>query len=221
MAGWNLGAHDDMVIALALSVQATKEYRDNIVILDVTHGVNGWGGLMRDRIEAVIGVESLVDALRKFNPNVRQDDPYGRGAKAVAVGGALLTEARKKLKEAEKETRQAEEEVASAEEQEASVEPPAIDGTPPVEPEMPMEPVDDSQSLLDSIKPEDYGGPREEAGVRGMKNELSTSAPAETDGSEATPPPNAELPPTKITKTWFVDNFGMSSAKISEILEKG
>ena len=57
---------------------------------------------MRDRIEAVIGVESLVDALRKFNPNVRQDDPYGRGAKAVAVGGALLTEARKKLKEAEK-----------------------------------------------------------------------------------------------------------------------
>ena len=175
---------------------------------------------MRDRIEAVVGVESLVDALRKFNPNVRQDDPYGRGAKAVAVGGALLTEARKKLKEAEKETRQAEEEVASAEEQEASVEPPAIDGTPPAEPEMPMEPADDSQSLLDSIKPEDYGGPREEAGVRGMKNELSTSAPAETDGSEVTPPPNAELPPTKITKTWFVDNFGMSSAKISEILVK-
>ena len=30
----SLGAHDDMVIALALSVQATKEYRDNIVILD-------------------------------------------------------------------------------------------------------------------------------------------------------------------------------------------
>ena len=50
--------------------------------------------------------------------------------------------------------------------------------------------------------------------------EQSTSAPAETDGSEATPPPNAELPPTKITKTWFVDNFGMSSAKISEILVK-
>jgi len=30
----SLGSHDDMVIALALSVQATKEYRDNIVILD-------------------------------------------------------------------------------------------------------------------------------------------------------------------------------------------
>ena len=30
----SLGAHDDMVIALALSVQATKEYRENIVILD-------------------------------------------------------------------------------------------------------------------------------------------------------------------------------------------
>ena len=28
-----LGRHDDMVIALAL-VQATKEYRDNIVVLD-------------------------------------------------------------------------------------------------------------------------------------------------------------------------------------------
>ena len=82
---------------------------------------------------------------------------------------------------------------------------------------MPMKPVDDSQSLLDSIKPEDYGGPREEAGVRGMKNELSTSAPAETDGSEVTASPSAEL---GLTKTWFVDNFGMSSAKISEILIK-
>ena len=30
----SLGALDDMVIALALSVQATKEYRENIVILD-------------------------------------------------------------------------------------------------------------------------------------------------------------------------------------------
>ena len=30
----SLGRHDDMVIALALAVQATKEYRDNIVVLD-------------------------------------------------------------------------------------------------------------------------------------------------------------------------------------------
>ena len=30
----SLGAHDDMVIALALAVQATKEYRESIVILD-------------------------------------------------------------------------------------------------------------------------------------------------------------------------------------------
>jgi hypothetical protein len=30
----SLGAHDDMVIALSLSVQATKEYRENIIILD-------------------------------------------------------------------------------------------------------------------------------------------------------------------------------------------
>jgi len=30
----SLGSHDDMVIALALSVQATKEYRENIIILD-------------------------------------------------------------------------------------------------------------------------------------------------------------------------------------------
>ena len=30
----SLGAHDDMVIALALSVQATKEYRENIIVLD-------------------------------------------------------------------------------------------------------------------------------------------------------------------------------------------
>jgi len=32
----SLGGHDDMVMALALSVQATKEYRDNIVILDAS-----------------------------------------------------------------------------------------------------------------------------------------------------------------------------------------
>ena len=30
----SLGGHDDMVMALALSVQATKEFRDNIIILD-------------------------------------------------------------------------------------------------------------------------------------------------------------------------------------------
>ena len=30
----SLGRHDDTVIALALAVQATKEYRDNIVVLD-------------------------------------------------------------------------------------------------------------------------------------------------------------------------------------------
>jgi hypothetical protein len=30
----SLGKHDDTVIALALAVQATKEYRDNIVVLD-------------------------------------------------------------------------------------------------------------------------------------------------------------------------------------------
>ena len=51
-----------------------------------------------------------------------------------------------------------------------------------------------------------------------MKNELSTSTPPKPMVLKP-PPPNAELP-TKITKTWFVDNFGMSSAKISEILVK-
>jgi len=30
----SLGGHDDMVMALSLAVQATKEYRENIVILD-------------------------------------------------------------------------------------------------------------------------------------------------------------------------------------------
>ena len=30
----SLGRHDDTVIALALAVQATKEYKDNIVVLD-------------------------------------------------------------------------------------------------------------------------------------------------------------------------------------------
>ena len=30
----SLGSHDDMVLALGLAVQATKEYRENIIILD-------------------------------------------------------------------------------------------------------------------------------------------------------------------------------------------
>jgi len=42
----SLGGHDDMVMALALSVQATKEYRDNIVILDAEQWQSrlGWAG---------------------------------------------------------------------------------------------------------------------------------------------------------------------------------
>ena len=43
----SLGGHDDMVMALALSVQATKEYRDNIVILDAEVWQNrlGWANV--------------------------------------------------------------------------------------------------------------------------------------------------------------------------------
>ena len=52
---------------------------------------------MRDRIEAIVGVECLVDAILKLDPNVRQDNPFGRGqalAGAVAgTGSALLQEA--------------------------------------------------------------------------------------------------------------------------------
>ena len=43
----SLGGHDDMVIALALGVQATKEYRDSIVILDAElwQGRLGWANV--------------------------------------------------------------------------------------------------------------------------------------------------------------------------------
>ena len=43
----SLGGHDDMVMALALAVQATKEYRDNIVILDASVWQNrlGWANV--------------------------------------------------------------------------------------------------------------------------------------------------------------------------------
>ena len=43
----SLGGHDDMVMALALAVQATKEYRDNIVILDANVWQNrlGWANV--------------------------------------------------------------------------------------------------------------------------------------------------------------------------------
>jgi len=43
----SLGGHDDMVMALALSIQATKEYRDSIVILDAEVWQNrlGWANV--------------------------------------------------------------------------------------------------------------------------------------------------------------------------------
>ena len=43
----SLGGHDDMVMALALSIQATKEYRDSIVILDADVWQNrlGWANV--------------------------------------------------------------------------------------------------------------------------------------------------------------------------------
>ena len=59
----SLGGHDDMVMALALSVQATKEYRDNIVILDADVWQNRLGGQMSERIEGVLGIESPTDAI--------------------------------------------------------------------------------------------------------------------------------------------------------------
>ena len=182
-----------------------------------THGARDWGGKVRDRIEAVVGVECIVDAILKFNPNQRQDNPYGRGQQVVGMGSALLNEARKKVKDTSSEQRQAEEELATAEEQESTVEQPAIDDTPTPEPEMPGEPVDDGQALLDSIDPENLGGPRTGVGVRGMKNDLSGSAPGESDGVEATPSIQAEVP---ITRSYFQDNFGMSSAKVTDILIK-
>ncbi len=42
----SLGGHHDMVMALALSVQATKEDRDNIVMLDAGLWAKrlGWSG---------------------------------------------------------------------------------------------------------------------------------------------------------------------------------
>ena len=43
----SLGKHDDTVIALALAVQATKEYKDSIVVLDGSEWTKrlGWAGV--------------------------------------------------------------------------------------------------------------------------------------------------------------------------------
>ena len=150
---------------------------------------------MLDRIEAVVGVESLVDAIYKLNPNARQDDPYGRGqelAGAATASSGLLGSAKSKLNEANKERSVAEAEFAEAEEAA-------------------------SEEVGNKVNEPIAGSPREDTGVRGMKNDLSTSMPAETDGSEATPDPSEELP---LTRSWFIDNFGMSSAEMSEILIK-
>ena len=65
----SLGGHDDMVI-LALAVQATKEYRDNIVILDASVWQNRLGGQMFDNLDITItaeyGIESVDDVVKKL-----------------------------------------------------------------------------------------------------------------------------------------------------------
>lgn len=176
------------------------------------HGVNDWGGLMRDRIEAIVGVECLVDAIHKAAPLVAMAARQVAAGAVADSGSALLEEAKKKVKDAEKETRNAEENLASVEEQSAPEA--TVDDAPP-KPEQPAEALSGSQDSPEVS--EGQGGPRDNAGVRGMKNENSSASPAETDGSEASAPATAEVP---LTRSWFVDNFGMSSAAVSEMLIK-
>ena len=153
---------------------------------------------MLDRIESVVGIESIYDALLKLNPldpnmGVKPPEAYGAeiaGGLVNAVTGQNK-EKKKELDAANREQREAEEALATAEEQTANQPAP--------------------------LPPEQPGGPREDTGIIGMKNPDST---APTSEGETDPPPQSELPPIGLTRSWFVDNFGMTSAEISELLVK-
>ena len=106
------------------------------------HGVNDWGGLMRDRIEAIVGVECLVDAIHKAAPLAAMAARQVAAGAVADSGSALLEEAKKKVKDAEKETRNAEENLASVEEQSAPEA--TVDDAPP-KPEQPAEALSGSQ----------------------------------------------------------------------------
>ena len=146
---------------------------------------------MSDFIEAVVGVESLYDALKKLDPNY-QHDPYAAGKN---LADSLVNTAKQRLSQANQKQQEAEQEVADAEEKQKE--------TKPETPEAP--------------KTTSVGSPRDDSGIRGMKNEQSTSTPAETDGSEVSASPQEKLP---MTKSWFIDNFGMTSTEMIEILTK-
>ena len=74
------------------------------------------------------------------------------------------------------------------------------------------------QNLKDQMRQEELAAKtgRDDAGIRGMKNEDSGD-PIDESGLEATPPSSASIP---ITRSWFVDNFGMSSAQVVDLLIK-
>ena len=53
--------------------------------------------------------------------------------------------------------------------------------------------------------------------IGGMDGNEGGGAPTEQPGTDATAPPTAETP---VTKTFFVDNFGISGAELLDVLEK-
>ena len=146
---------------------------------------------MSEFIEAVVGVESLYDALKKLDPN-DQHDPYAAGKN---LADSLVNTAKQRLSQANEKQQEAEKEVAQAEDKQTEVKPQA-----PAAPQTTR-----------------AGSPRDDSGIRGMKSDESTSTPAETDGSEVDPSAQEKVP---ITKSWFVDNFGMTSIEMIEILTK-
>ncbi len=146
---------------------------------------------MSEFIEAVVGVESLYDALKKLDPNY-QHDPYAAGKN---LADSLVNTAKQRLSQANEKQQEAEKEVAQAEDKQTEVKPQA-----PAAPQTTR-----------------AGSPRDDSGIRGMKSDESTSTPAETDGSEVDPSAQEKVP---ITKSWFVDNFGMTSTEMIEILTK-
>ena len=129
-------------------------------------GKRGWGGLMRDRIEFVYGVDSWDDAIMKILPSLNTADS---------------PEVKQKEKELELAQNNAQQKV-------------------------------ETDSAKQQEQQETAAQAKTGANIQGFKNPNNPSNPNEQ--------PGAELDGKEIGKSWFSDNFGMTSGEMVGLLLK-
>jgi hypothetical protein len=151
-----------------------------------------------DRIEGDPYIEDMHDSLLKILPALAGAAVRGGVAVARSPAGrkavaAGVNIARNKMNQKKEESDKAEQEFQDVEAQAESQET-TNEGQPPA-------PIG--------------GGPRENSGIEGMDNPESGS-PTEQPGTSVQGP---SMP--RITRSWFQDNFGMTSSEMVDILIKG